>query len=130
MCETALTDKADIGSCLTLDYMFEVFYDEDDSQLEKKLKVEYDSLKVEKFLVSECSNLKDNDNGNKRNYTQLSDHYGLSMEISYNKIKNTGLREYNTSLSIRPIDYDTENGEDDEKNVIFKEKEKKKETKL
>ncbi len=29
-CETALTDTPDLGSCLTLDYMFESYYDQED----------------------------------------------------------------------------------------------------
>jgi hypothetical protein len=48
----------------------------------KKLKVDPNTLKVEKFLVSQYFSHELNYN-TKRKHTQLSDHYGLSCEIVY-----------------------------------------------
>lgn len=96
--DQVLTDKDDYGSFQTLDYIFEIFveqnnilkknYSSQNDELtlsirknnnletpdtnEKKLTVDYTSSKVEHFLVHE------------KPYQQLSDHFGLSVSLEYN----------------------------------------------
>ncbi len=79
--ENCLTIKDDHGSRQTLDYIFECYFKESLEKLsENKRKIHLDSngFRIEKFLV-------END-GCKKAYTQLSDHYGLSCELVYQSI--------------------------------------------
>jgi hypothetical protein len=72
--DMTLTDKEDLGCNQTLDYIFEVYLNNEDlenSTSNKKLFIDYDSLKIEEFLV-EC-----------KPFQTLSDHFGLSLNISY-----------------------------------------------
>jgi hypothetical protein len=88
--ETCLTHVEDLGSRQSLDYIFECFpIDEIDQytkkvkpDVKKKLNMDPEQLRVEKFLVNQICHL----NGNEKNtklYSQLSDHYGLTCEIVY-----------------------------------------------
>jgi len=87
--EIVLTHKDDYCSNQSLDYIFKLspktlFTKHDNSDLEegqgfvrqRKLKVVPDSAKVEKFLVAG------------RDFTQLSDHYGASVTLEYDKNAN------------------------------------------
>lgn len=84
----ALTGKADLNIRQTLDYIWEIIpdynldiykkgfpiysknYSSDDENIEdNKIKVLYDTLKVQEFLVKN------------RPYQQLSDHFGVSVEL-------------------------------------------------
>ena len=92
--DQVLTGKADLNLKQTLDYMWEIipdynldiykkgydkicnfiFTDEEEKDEENKFensKIIYDSLKVEEFLV------------NNRPYQQLSDHFGVSVELAF-----------------------------------------------
>jgi CRISPR/Cas system-associated protein Cas5 (RAMP superfamily) len=88
--ETCLTYVEDLGSRQSLDYIFECFLDEEFEEsskeikpdVKKKLIIDPDQLRVEKFLVSQITHI----NGKEKNtklYSQLSDHYGLTCEIVY-----------------------------------------------
>ena len=80
--ENCLTLKDDHGTRQALDYIFECYFNESLEDLDnKRRKIHLDSkgLRVEKFLV-------END-GFKKAYTQLSDHYGLSCELVYKSNK-------------------------------------------
>ena len=85
-----LTGKADLNIKQTLDYIWEIIpdfnlpifksrmnikYDIDNEANNNndngKIKVKYDSLKVQEFLIIN------------RPYQQLSDHFGVSVELSY-----------------------------------------------
>lgn len=73
-----LTHKDDVGSFQSLDYMFEIYIDKDDyneREINKKLFLVKGSPLIEEFLIED------------RPYSQLSDHLGLSIELSY-KDKN------------------------------------------
>jgi hypothetical protein len=70
-----LTHSEDFGCSESLDYIFECYFNEVMGS-DKALQLESDSLRVEKFLIYHCG-----DKG--KMYTQLSDHYGLSCEITY-----------------------------------------------
>lgn len=74
--DMVLTDKSDIGSMQSLDYIFEIFISQNDFLKKEKnniLNVNYDSVQVEEFLVEN------------KPYQQLSDHFGVSFEMSYRK---------------------------------------------
>lgn len=76
--EYCLTHKDDIGSRQTLDYIFECYFNEnlnEEYNKKKRIYIDPDSLRVEKFFVSQ--------EGSKKVYSQLSDHYGLSCELVY-----------------------------------------------
>lgn len=126
--ETTLTYKDDLGSKMSLDYIFECFYDEEVDPDGKVFRIDKSKVKVERFLVDDLiSNLKSRrkntsfneilEDKDMRQYTQLSDHYGLSCEISYNdkmasdlsKIKELkeGLSD-NKDIELDVNDYDEE----------------------
>jgi len=66
---------------MTLDYMFELFIDFNDCEYKKenkKLVTMYNTSRIEHFLVDQ------------KPYQQMSDHFGLSVEIKYNNIVNKG----------------------------------------
>ena len=86
-----LTGKADLNIKQTLDYIWEIIPDYNlpifknemninDDNIENneinnndngKIEIKYDSLKVQEFLITD------------RPYQQLSDHFGISVELSY-----------------------------------------------
>ena len=86
-----LTGKADLNIKQTLDYIWEIIPDYNlpifknemninDDNIENyeinnndngKIEVKYDSLKVQEFLITD------------RPYQQLSDHFGISVDLSY-----------------------------------------------
>ena len=86
-----LTGKADINIKQTLDYIWEIIPDyhlpifkskmninddnienyEINNNNKRKIEVKYDSLKVQEFLIID------------RPYQQLSDHFGISVDLSY-----------------------------------------------
>lgn len=68
----------------SLDYIFECFYDEDESIRKKKKLVIDKKIGLEKFLMKDLILCEDSLNTNDRKYTQLSDHYGLSCTIVFN----------------------------------------------
>lgn len=76
---------------MCLDYMFEVFVENlENLNYEKKLKLNKNSFKVEKFYLVENSykNMDTfNYHDNKHKCTQISDHYGLSCEFIYDEGK-------------------------------------------
>jgi hypothetical protein len=63
----------DYGCRESLDYIFECYFNEGRDNTNKKLIINCESLRIEKFLKSDES----------RVYKQLSDHYGLSCELMY-----------------------------------------------
>jgi hypothetical protein len=76
--EYCLTHKDDIGSRQTLDYIFECYFNEKKEEIEsikKRLEINPDGFSIEKFLI--------NQEGFKKSYSQLSDHYGISCELGY-----------------------------------------------
>lgn len=75
-----LTNVDDLESRQSLDYIFECSFNLDEKQ---HLQMYEDTLKVEKFLVNQISNNNFFEK-NKKMFTQLSDHYGLSCEIGFN----------------------------------------------
>jgi hypothetical protein len=79
--EYCLTHKDDIGSRQTLDYIFECYFNEDINEVadkKRRLFIDSESFRIEKFLI--------NQEGSKKVYSQLSDHYGLSCELVYQSI--------------------------------------------
>lgn len=72
--DKVLTHSTDVGTCLSLDYIIsiypkrELFTDESSKRILKVVN-DKDSVNVERFLID------------KKPYTQLSDHYGLSIEL-------------------------------------------------
>ena len=86
-----LTGEADLNIKQTLDYIWEIIPDynlpifknemninhdnienyEINNNDKRKIEVKYDSLKVQEFLIID------------RPYQQLSDHFGVSVELSY-----------------------------------------------
>ena len=69
-----LTIPCDIGSKLSLDYILHIIpnfskFEKDKTQSKSKLKIVYSTIQIEKFHVV------------RKPYTQLSDHYGLSVEL-------------------------------------------------
>merc|ERR1711957_12877 len=81
--EIVLTNTEDLGTKLCLDYIFEIFYEEDEKLNSKKMLTMGDKVFVENFLVKEFDHFDPSD----RAYTQLSDHYGLSFSIIYEEKK-------------------------------------------
>lgn len=81
--ETILTIHDDLGAKMCLDYIFEIFYEEDieeeDINQRKLLRIG-EEVKIEPFFVKNYDHL----NFDEKKYTQLSDHYGLSFSIYYN----------------------------------------------
>jgi endonuclease/exonuclease/phosphatase family metal-dependent hydrolase len=65
--DLVLTDKSDRGRFQSLDYIFEICLL--DSESITKLQINYDSIRVEEFLIEE------------RPYQQLSDHFGISISL-------------------------------------------------
>jgi endonuclease/exonuclease/phosphatase family metal-dependent hydrolase len=86
--ERCLTQKVDEEAQQSLDYIFELFYEDDPNENTSKLKLLSDSLKVESFRVA-SSELEHLDKKIDRKYSQLSDHYGLSCEIQYINYEST-----------------------------------------
>ena len=109
--ESCLTHIEDLGSRQSLDYIFECFY-KDEIKLqklnkdlvigspdegnrnkytlikEKRLTIDPDLLRVEKFILRENQNQMCNNEVvviqmNRKKFTQLSDHYGLCCELVY-----------------------------------------------
>lgn len=68
-----------MGARLSLDYIFEVYFDEDIDMKNKKSFQIGDYVKIEKFLVKDIEHLEEDN----RVYTQLSDHYGLSFCVFF-----------------------------------------------
>lgn len=83
--DQVLTNKSDMNSCQTLDYIWEIIPNYSLSLFDNKdyaaqlpndiisnpiIKVDYDSFKVEEFLIKN------------RPYQQLSDHFGLSCVLN------------------------------------------------
>jgi hypothetical protein len=85
-----------------LDYIFECYYDDENPDDIKTLTVDKDRLFVEKFLVDQVMNTnntdieknysksanthtqkQNNEQEYKKKYSQMSDHYGLSVELKY-----------------------------------------------
>ena len=81
--ETVLTHFEDLGCRQGLDFIFECFYNEDQNNTEKNLIIDSNSLTVEKFLTDQNSSHNNPNDKAKKVYSQLSDHFGLSCEISY-----------------------------------------------
>lgn len=71
-----LTDKEDIGNFQTLDYIFEIRKKIENIEFEEKNKksfiIDYNTVKQEKFLIEN------------KPFQQLSDHFGVSVELNYN----------------------------------------------
>lgn len=99
--ETCLTHIEDLGSRQSLDYIFECYikdeYDLENPIPKKRLLIDPDKLKVEKFLSNQISVFNGSEK-NKKGYTQLSDHYGLSCEIVYESKKLNFFKQYNFNL--------------------------------
>ncbi len=71
------------------------------------LKIDYNVLKVEKFLINQS----DLSGGyGRKQYSQLSDHYGLSLEISYSKVSK---QNNVTNVNVTKNDNDTLNNKND-----------------
>jgi endonuclease/exonuclease/phosphatase family metal-dependent hydrolase len=100
--DQVLTSKAEINLKQTLDYIWEIIPDfnldiykqgiinfnknysyDDNNNKDKKITVLYDTFQVQKFLVKN------------RPYQQLSDHFGVSVELysPYNKSLNNSINE-------------------------------------
>jgi len=88
--DQVLTDKGDHGNLQTLDYIFEISKKKsehskstenvEDLNQKKNLIIDYDSMKLEEFLIED------------KPFQQLSDHFGASVEIKYrNNNKNSSL---------------------------------------
>lgn len=84
--ETVLTLVDDIEAQMSLDYIFEVKYNGQYNE-NSVLKIDYDSLKIEDFRISSNPMLTHIEK-NTRPYNQLSDHYGLSIELKLNNQNN------------------------------------------
>ncbi len=73
---------------------------------------------MKKFFVKDCKF----DDDIMRSHTQLSDHYGLSLELSYTNIKNKGLSDdHNLSYLSSKIEDDekkVQKGEEDDKPLL------------
>ena len=67
--DTVLTEPYDVGSKLSLDYLIEIKNKNDSNDDDYVINCLYDTVKVEKFMIK------------RRPYIQLSDHYGLSVEL-------------------------------------------------
>ena len=99
--DQTLTSKADMNIRQTLDYIWEIIpdfsldifksgnnkysksYSTDDRSFDnKKIKVLYDTLKVQEFLVKN------------RPYQQLSDHFGVSVDLFSPQINNNLINTY------------------------------------
>ena len=99
--DQTLTSKADMNIRQTLDYIWEIIpdfsldifksgnnkysksYSTDDRSFDnKKIKVLYDTLKVQEFLVKN------------RPYQQLSDHFGVSVDLFSPQINNKLINTY------------------------------------
>ena len=83
--ETVLTLVDDIEAQMSLDYIFEVKYKSDYNE-DSILQIDYNSIKIEDFRISNNPILSHIEK-NTRPYTQLSDHYGLSIELKVNNEK-------------------------------------------
>ncbi len=67
--DLVLTDESDRGCFQSLDYIFEI--NPKSRETSKKLKIDYNSLKIEEFLIDD------------RPYQQLSDHFGISLDLVF-----------------------------------------------
>ena len=85
--DQVLTDKGDHGNMQTLDYIFEISEKKSqhtnpsenvaDLNQKKNLIIDYNSMKVEEFLIEG------------KPFQQLSDHFGASVEIIYKNKKSS-----------------------------------------
>jgi len=101
--ETVLTCEEDVSSNQSLDYIFEIFINSEDYKNEKKksLYIDGESLKVEKFIVDSYVNLIQRDVIVKRDHTQLSDHYGVSVLLNYKDEEKKDQKDHDTILEIK-----------------------------
>lgn len=77
-----LTSHAELMSRQALDFIFHV--DPSTAKAVKGLKIVPNSLQVQKMMVKDLVKkgiLQENSNRQPRPYTQLSDHYGLSIDF-------------------------------------------------
>lgn len=78
-----LYHPAEVNTFYNFDYIFEIEYKppiEEESEVSEILIIDYDSIKIEKFKLSE-------EKQKKRVYTQLSDHFGLTLSFKINDNK-------------------------------------------
>jgi hypothetical protein len=71
----------DAESKQSLDYIFECFYHKTAEEDTSKIKILYDTLKIEQMRLN-SKELEHLDKST-RMYGQLSDHYGMSCELHY-----------------------------------------------
>lgn len=104
-----------------MDYIFEVYFNNEDDveevKNEKTIRLHPESLKVEKFCVCDYK-VFNQDHQEKRNnksrlYTNLSDHYGLSIELSLNNFQRTHFLEETKKIDDCILEVLEENNSDE-----------------